>query len=351
MTGIGGSDVGAIVGVDPYRNALDVYLDKIGEREPDEPTGVQQAGTALEPIIRDLYKQHTGRKLKPARFRRHKQHKWMIGHPDALVCAVEDPKDPTDERGVLECKSMLGGSFKKVVEKGLPKHIQLQGYHYGALCEHDWVAFAILARDQWRFVEVQVEIDKALQQQAIEICEHFWYNHVVPRDPPKPRDPEWAIELPEVPVDSIDGLSIIKRQDADWQRAIESVREMKLIADDAKQLYEEAREKLRETCGGFGVFEGSGARVYFRELSRKGSLDQKLMKAHGLLDPALAAVQVQLAIAEAKLNIGAEAEADLCDQIEMKLYEEARADLESFRKPETKYKDLRVYHAVDQEDK
>jgi hypothetical protein len=348
MTGIGGSDVGAIVGVDPYRNALDVYLEKTGERAPSEPTGVQQAGTALEPIIREMYKERTERKLKPARFKRHKTHKWMIGHPDALIGAIDEPKEVTDERGVLECKSMLRSSFKKVVDKGIPKHIQLQGYHYGALCGHPWVSFAILARDMWQFVYVDVEIEEQLQKQAIEICEHFWYNHVVPRDPPKPRDPEWMIDMPELPVDT--ESSVIKRGDLEWRHAIEDVRECKLMRDDAIELYEQAREKLREACGGFGVFEGAGARVYFRELQRKGSLDQKLLQAHGLLDPTLTAVAIADVINSTGLAIGPEAEAALIEDIEGRIDETARIDLELFRKAGTKYKDLRVYHAVDQED-
>ncbi|MDH3571210.1 MAG: YqaJ viral recombinase family protein, partial [Gemmatimonadota bacterium] len=126
LTGIGGSDVGAIVGVDPYRNALDVYLEKTGEVEPDEaPTPVQERGRFLEPVIRQLYKLRSGRRLQPARFRRHPEHKWMIGHPDSLVMARDDVKEVTDERGVFEAKTMMRGVFKKVVDRGLPEHNQL----------------------------------------------------------------------------------------------------------------------------------------------------------------------------------------------------------------------------------
>src|SRR5262249_22027524 len=56
-TFIGASDIGAIVGLNPYRDAVDVLNDKLGftvEGEDDEAT---EWGHRLEPIVRAWYAQ------------------------------------------------------------------------------------------------------------------------------------------------------------------------------------------------------------------------------------------------------------------------------------------------------
>ena len=49
--GIGGSDIGAILGVNKYRSLVDVYLDKI-EGKKVEDNNAMFWGRILEPIIR-----------------------------------------------------------------------------------------------------------------------------------------------------------------------------------------------------------------------------------------------------------------------------------------------------------
>jgi len=331
QTGIGGSDVGAIVGVDPYRNALDVYLEKVGEVPPrEDPLPIQERGHYLEDDIRDLFKAKTGRRLKPARFRRHREHKWMIGHPDSLIGAREPIQSVFDERGILECKSMSRGVFKQIVERGVPQHIQLQDIHYATLCGHRWAATAIVQPDTWQFIAPEMEVDPAIQKQVIEICEHFWYNHVVPQNPPAPVEPEWKIELP-----AVEGV-VEDRHDPEWRATIERIHELKLMRDEAEELYEAAREELRELCGRYGVFEGAGARVYFKLRERMGGLDTKRLAAAGLLDPA----KVQAWLGEVAPPLLRDLTPELAAQL--------RADVDQFRKAGTQYKDLRLYHVADQ---
>ena len=55
-TGIGGSEAAAIMGLDPNRSALSVYLDKIGEGVPVEENERMHWGTMLEREIALEYK-------------------------------------------------------------------------------------------------------------------------------------------------------------------------------------------------------------------------------------------------------------------------------------------------------
>lgn len=58
--GVGGSDIAAICGHDPYRTPLDVYLDKVGESDPIEDNDFMKAGRYLEPVVADMFQDETG---------------------------------------------------------------------------------------------------------------------------------------------------------------------------------------------------------------------------------------------------------------------------------------------------
>ena len=62
--GLGGSDSAAIVGVDPYRSALQVYAEKTDLIEPQEDNNILWWGRKLQPIVAQAYRRETGRKLQ-----------------------------------------------------------------------------------------------------------------------------------------------------------------------------------------------------------------------------------------------------------------------------------------------
>lgn len=284
-TGIGGSDVGAICGLDPFRTALDVYLEKIGKVET-VVTPVMDSGNRLEPIIKDLFVETSGRKLKRARFRRHKEHKWMIGHPDALVAGLDPnwkpgkPGDPMKGPGVFEAKAMGTWSFKKVVDKGLfPSH-QLQGQHYTKLCDLPFVTFGMLDRARWQFVDVTVEANPSIQQQVIDTCAAFWYNHIVPKVPPKEEAPAWTKDLP------VPETQIITRADDEWRETVTQFIEARAMAKESGELKEHYSLRLKQLLEmAPGTYEGGGARAYLNKIAGKNKFEKKEMLAAGLLDP------------------------------------------------------------------
>lgn len=55
LKGIGGSDIGAIMGHNPWRSPLDVYLDKIGESKPIEDNFAMRFGQTMEVTLRKAY--------------------------------------------------------------------------------------------------------------------------------------------------------------------------------------------------------------------------------------------------------------------------------------------------------
>ena len=57
---IGASEAGAIMGLNPYKSPLDIYLQKVGEQQPDDENLAMTIGTFMEPLARKLFTDETG---------------------------------------------------------------------------------------------------------------------------------------------------------------------------------------------------------------------------------------------------------------------------------------------------
>ena len=67
--GIGGSDIGAIVGMNPYRGAFDVFVDKTTDESPDiSDRDPVYWGTVLEPIVAKEFEKRSGKKVRRCNF-------------------------------------------------------------------------------------------------------------------------------------------------------------------------------------------------------------------------------------------------------------------------------------------
>jgi putative phage-type endonuclease len=86
--GLGGSDAAVALGLSPWKTALQLYLEKTGELEPEDLSDNEAVewGVRNEPQIRQKYADVTGREVvlpKDTVF--HPTLQWMFCHPDGLV--------------------------------------------------------------------------------------------------------------------------------------------------------------------------------------------------------------------------------------------------------------------------
>ena len=97
-TGIGGSDAGAIMGVNKYVTRLILYNDKLGLVEKDlTDNQAVYFGNVLEDVVAQEYSRRTGEKVRRRnQIFRHKQHSWMIANID---------RDIVGKKKLLECKT------------------------------------------------------------------------------------------------------------------------------------------------------------------------------------------------------------------------------------------------------
>jgi len=89
---IGGSEVAALVGLDPNRDAFSVYAEKLGLVEPAPPTPRMRMGKKLERIIAEVYAEETGQCIAWCdRTMQHVDRSWQVFTIDAFVLATESP--------------------------------------------------------------------------------------------------------------------------------------------------------------------------------------------------------------------------------------------------------------------
>src|SRR5437763_1146164 len=83
--GLGGSEISALAGLNPWMSAFDLWLLKCGLAEPQPQTPIMKVGLKLEPAIAELYSEETGLELETCPLMRHETIPFIQGSPDRLV--------------------------------------------------------------------------------------------------------------------------------------------------------------------------------------------------------------------------------------------------------------------------
>jgi len=277
---IGGSDAGAVLGVDPFMSPQKLYRIKVGEQQPDPPNAQIKRGTVLEPIARRLYRELTKRQVGRSTRQTHSDHPWMTCHADGLLV------DPARKApGVLEIKCPSLWAFGKVKRQGLPAGYIAQMQHNLAVTNCAWGAFAIFNADLWELIHFDVERDDTFIEKLIETERDFWYHNVAAHVPPAeaPIEPTVAQQLEKMAAAAPGEL--IVRNDPDWADAARQWCEAEELLDTAAHLQDEAQATLKKLMGGHSAVEGAGLRVYWRQQAGRRTLDKgALAGAHPEID-------------------------------------------------------------------
>ena len=286
--GIGGSDAGAILGVDSYRSALAIYEVKVGIREPDPPNAAMKRGTFLEPIARKLYTELTGRRVRRTGQRVHPIHTFMLCNVDGLI--HRDTKGP----GVLELKCPGVWAFAKVKREGLPLAYIAQMQHNLVVTGYEWGSFALFNADLWELIHFDIVADRELQQALILKEEEFWKQHVEPKIPPvvSPAPPSEIEERLAKGQESAGAGALVLRNDPEWAQAAAQFTEAEEIAGIGAELKRTAQEKLQKLMGQPGAVEGAGIRCYWTVQQGRKSFDRKSLEGSAPLDRIAVATKI-----------------------------------------------------------
>lgn len=185
-TGIGGSDVAAILGISPFGTARDIYYDKlsIASFYDDEANKYQKKiGTLLEDVVAEMFAEVTGyRVFKIRKMFRSREHSFMLADVDFFV------QLPDGSFAILECKTTSPDATEKWWDGDkptVPLNYQLQGRHYMPVMHINKMFYACLHGNSENYLIVR-ELDRDLEYEAemIALEEDFWNNHVLRQVPP-----------------------------------------------------------------------------------------------------------------------------------------------------------------------
>lgn len=184
--GIGSSDAGAAVGVNPYQSQLELWLIKTGRDgglpkvDPNDETSPMYWGTLLEPIVAAHYTKHSGNRVR--RINAVLQHPdadkaWMLANIDREVIGATDVQ-------ILECKT--AGEFgARLWRDGVPDYVVCQVQHQLAVTGKAAADVCVLVCGQEIHIH-RIERDEPLIARLIELERQFW--HYVETDTPPPSD-------------------------------------------------------------------------------------------------------------------------------------------------------------------
>ena len=176
-TGIGGSDAGAICGVNPYSNALSVYRSKTSPDIEEVDNEAVRQGHDLEEYVAQRFSEATGFKVRRSNIMyQSEEYPFMIADVDRLVVG---------EDAGLECKTASAYNADKWKDGEIPLHYLLQCYHYMiVLGKKTWYIAAVILGQE--FVYRKITWDDKLANRLIEIERDFWNNNVLMNRIPQP---------------------------------------------------------------------------------------------------------------------------------------------------------------------
>lgn len=173
---IGGSDVSALVGLNPYKTAIDVFARIVDGRE-DPETKAMRRGTLLEPVIRAMAAEEFGlqflgpRKVRPKEF---------------LRASLDDVIKADDGEEVAEFKSVgpfAAGEYGEEETDQVPTQHLLQCQMYMSATGLPRARLiALVGTDDLR--QYVITADAEIQSMLVESAERFWKDHVLKRSPP-----------------------------------------------------------------------------------------------------------------------------------------------------------------------
>ncbi|MGA5202713.1 YqaJ viral recombinase family protein [Streptomyces variegatus] len=176
--GLGGSDMGAVLGVDPDRGPLKVWYDKGGYEEPE--TERMRWGTRLEQAIAEGFEEETGvGTLVPAGTFQSLEHPWALANPDRW--GVRDGRivGPVELKNKTE---YLADRWEDVDEA--PHQPAVQAHHYRGVCGHEgsWVV-ALIGGNRLRVFWQPA--NEELSAEMFRLGGEWWQRHIVEGERPK----------------------------------------------------------------------------------------------------------------------------------------------------------------------
>ena len=263
--GIGGSDAGAVCGLNPYRTAIQVYYDKTSEEIEETDNEAMRQGRELEEYVARRFCEASGKKVRRANAMFYdEKNPFMLADVDRMIVG---------ENAGLECKTASPYMAEQWKDGSIPVSYQIQCYHYMAVCRTDawYIAVLIYGRE---FKYYRIERDDEVIENLIRIEKEFWNGNVIPRVMPDPDGSKTAdLAIAERFKDAQRNTILLSGFDERLRRRQELLTVMEHMEKEKRQIDQE----LKLYLGNAETAENEHYRVSWKKVSRS-SLDEKRLK-------------------------------------------------------------------------
>jgi len=170
---IGASDSGAILGYNPWKTNVEVFLEKTGQVKGPNDNLAMYLGRHMEPIIKNLFQSQEKLLIRADnKIRIDSEYDFLRTNLDGVVVG---------ERVPVEYKTAT------TWDSDIPDHYFVQLQHQAMVTGSDYVYLAVLSlgRNKQFIVEKVKRSDEFIEHMRKELV-LFWEEHVIKNNPPVP---------------------------------------------------------------------------------------------------------------------------------------------------------------------
>lgn len=239
---LGGSDVGAVLGLSKYRSAVDVWMEKTGRSASYADSLAMRFGSFAESFVASEYALTTGLSLfhHESAFI-HPDHSYMHGHVDRFICSsptlFSEKGDLLADR-ILECKTanpFTAHEWGDVGTDQVPLPYLVQCAWYLAITGLKRADLAVLfGNADFRIYEIHRDLE--LEGMILDKAKTFWEQHVLADvAPPAQRESDYkqlfsrseakAIEAPKETCELIKKLKSINEQIDSYEQEVSHIKQ------------------------------------------------------------------------------------------------------------------------------
>lgn len=255
-SGLGASDVGAVLGLNPWKTPVDVWLEKRGLRSDAGESEAAKWGRILEPLVAAEYaRRRPGVRLMRCKTIRHERHEWAFCTPDRIALM------PDGTRRLVEIKT-AGLRLAHLWQGDVPASYLAQ-WHWQAwitgLREGD---MPVLIGGQ-EYQEYAITYDEAMAEGVASFCGDWWARHVVMGQEPEPRDAADERKVLSA-LFPLHARPQFVPASGDLEVAALKLREAKALAAQAAELEEAAANKVKRLLKEAPGCEGPWGRISWK---------------------------------------------------------------------------------------
>lgn len=268
QAGIGGSDASCIAGLNPWKSAIQLYMEK-KEEDPQEIKSLRmELGNRLEGLVAELFTEATGLKVRNVNgILKNDKYPFAIANIDRAIVG---------EKAFLECKTTNSYALKEW-EEGVPAHYEIQCLHYMAItgATHCYIAALIGNSD---FIWHKIERDEETIDYLMQIEKDFWENNILKDTVPMPDGSDAYSEYLKKKYDKSNGqvieLHLLENGPDKLSRYDEIVSDIKALESEKKLIEQEIQFHMEE----FEIAKIGDRKVTWKSSSRN-TIDSKKLKA------------------------------------------------------------------------